>query len=192
MDRLLLESSVMRLSLRVLLTTVCIGASASTDAQARQMGNFSLDLSIGRGHGRTDALYMNNTSGMAADALLGWRFAGLGSGGVVGAVNVGIQGSGAHTDICIQRPQGGCIPPFPEFRLLSLLVGWEPENGMFRLLTGPVYVHEDGRGWQGHVDVALPVGGRLSLLFNTRGVLVTSYQDATFQLVSIGAGLRIR
>jgi hypothetical protein len=53
-------------------------------------------------------------------------------------------------------------------------------------------VDRDQFGWQARIDVARPLAWRISLMLAGRAVLVPDYDGDAFQLLSFGAGRRLR
>lgn len=115
-------------------------------------------------------------------------------GGFVAAISTSGQALGVHS-ACDVVPGGTCPPDFPAFWTLSALAGWESGNGRTRFLVGPAFARSSGKlagAAQARVEVAMPITGHVSLLASGRFVHIPSYRGDSFNLGSIGVGLRLR
>ena len=167
-----------------------------TPASAQNRWPVFFETSWGRGGGTTEGEYRNNSSGITADALVGFRPQPNRESGIVLATAISMQGAGAVTTICIMSSTGGCIPSFPEFLTIAGLIGYEKGvNSTIRISVGPGFVHANDHstlGLEGRLDAALPVVWRLSALGSFRVVHIPDHRGDQFTLRTFGLGIRIR
>ena len=166
-------------------------APATVDAQSEVATAVDLSLGIGRMHSSTP--HIGDGTAPTLDLTVSrWR-RGATRGNVVFGAGASTQGGGTSESICLPSASGGCIPRYPNFVSLSALAGWQTQRGRFRVLAGPTlaYADEAALGLQGRVDLAAPLTQRWSLTLNARGFALPSLQGASYQLFSVGAGLRI-
>ena len=178
--------------LRSTLAAAALIMSATSGADAQELWPTSVEATLGVGVGMTDGEYKSNESGITGDVLVAYRMQPALGGALVAAAAAGIQGVGPHTDDCRLGRDGECIPSFPEFAIYSALIGWETRTAHFRALTGPAYIDPGSFGWQARLDLARPLFWRLSFVLSGRAVLVPDHDGDAFQLLSTGAGLRLR
>ena len=191
----LIETDVsMKLRSVFLASTLLLTSVSLAAAQARWP--VFLETTAGKGGGSTEGEYRNNSSGITADALLGFRPSPNFRSGVVFAAAISMHGSGPVTAICIPASNGGCVPAFPDFLTIAGLIGYERGvNSTVRFSAGPAYASAGDRSsiaFQGRIDAALPVLWHLSIVASGRAVLIPDYRGDSFTLRSVGIGLRLR
>lgn len=174
------------------LATAALIMSATSAAAAQELWPISVEATLGAGVGMTDGEYRSNESGITGDLLVAYRMRPALGGALVAAATAGMQGAGVHTSDCLPASDGGCIPSFPNFPIFAALIGWETRTAHFRALTGPAYVDPGSFGWQARLDLARPLFWRLSFVLAGRAMLVPDHEGDAFQLLSAGAGLRLR
>lgn len=158
----------------------------------------TVEVTAGIGRGHTSGEYRSNRTGVTGEVLVGAALQPLGSGRWTLATTLGVQGSGPLDASCIPRPDGSCVPGFPDFELASILAGWETGSGQLRILTGPAAArgHGDWRNvrvaWLSRLDVATRARRHLALIGSLRSALVPAYRGDRFLLASLGLGVRLR
>jgi hypothetical protein len=179
----------------VALVGIAVPIIASTvDAQA--VSSVSLDVSVGAGKGWSGGEYVGNRSGLAVDALLGFRLRSIGREGLMVGFSGGIQRTGESSTVCRPALDGSCVPSFPDFYTLSALAGWESGRGILRVMLGPAFVQASGEGHalgvQGRLDLAAPFTSHIGVVASIRPTVVPSYRGDTLKLLAFGIGLRLR
>jgi hypothetical protein len=171
-------------------------ALTATTVSGQALWPLSVEASLGLGVGRTPAEYRDNNFGVSADAMVALRVRRLAAGAAVVATGFGVQSGGPVADICILNGDGGCVPAWPRFDILSVLGGWETSGGRVRAMAGPAAVRIDFDAVQlallARTDAAIPLFARVALMGSVRVVFIDSYNGASFQLFSLGAGFRMR
>lgn len=129
----------------------------------------------------------------AADVQLTARVRELSRGSLVAGLSVSGLGA-AHNAMCVVRPEGGCVPHYPDFAFHSAVVGWENARATARLSTGPVYARAEAGawGWVARWDGAVPLFLHVSITASLRGYVIPDYRGDSFQLFGFGLGGRIR
>ncbi len=179
----------------LIVSAIALTLTGTSAAEAQDRWPVFFEATVGRGTGQTDGEYRDNTAGITADVLVGFRIRPAAGAGLIAGGSVGMQGSGPVTDICLPARRGGCVPDFPDFLTVAALIGWESSaNAAVRVSGGPTYVRGDVAtvGLQGRVDLAVSLVRRISLAVSGRGTLVPDYRGDAFQLASVGIGLRLR
>jgi hypothetical protein len=181
--------------LPVLLLPTLLGVSST---HAQQKPPLSLDASVGWGTGYTSGRYLEPGSRHGdGDAVLAWRLRPAWSGTFVVAASASAPcffGCTSLLLLCVPTTPDDCMPGIPHFKLATALAGWESENAVLRILTGPAYVRDDGvsaAGWQGRLDLAPFSVGPMALVASGRATLVPNFHDNAFQLLALSLGLRI-
>ena len=185
----------MKTALAVLLAAWTLPIAGSA-ANAQDVSRITFDATLGKGTGRTGGEYVNNQTGVAADALLAARVKSTGHGALVVGLNAGVYGTGPYDAICRPAP-GGCVPGFPEFEMGGALIGWQTRNALLRAMAGAAYAQADWDGWslawQARLDGALPLGRHIAALGSLRSALIPNYPNGDrFSLYAFGVGLRIQ
>lgn len=167
----------------------------SAPVTAQQPWPVTVEVNLGYSAGNTSGEFRDGGGGIAADMLLGYRFKSAARSGWVLATSAGLQGKTVHTSDCVPAPDGGCVPWFPLFGIVSVLGGWEMSNTRLRVLAGPALALADGDASGAalaRVEAALLVAGRTALIASMRAAFVPRYRGDSFQLLSGGIGLRVR
>lgn len=177
--------------------TFLIACMASTpqDAAAQQRSSLSVEATFARVFGSTAGEYRRDRQGNGVDLMLGVRAGAPGKRGIVLGANASFHDGGPYTLICYPATtRDGCIQPFPFFRVVGALVGWENPSTTLRVMAGPAWAHAESGAlaWQARLDGALPVVWRLALVGSVRGTAVPSYRGDAVGLFGLGLGIRIR
>ena len=178
--------------LRILLSFAVLAISRLPPCAAQELRPVSFELNVGAGFGRSSAEF-GPSQGASVDILLGFR-PGRAAGGFVIAASGSGQAFGVHFD-CDIVPGGSCTPEFPDFWILSALVGWETGNGRARVLVGPALATSSSNqvgAAQARLELAQPVASHFALLASARFGYIPKYRDESFRLASIGIGFRLR
>lgn len=170
----------------------------STPLPAQQRAPFSIDASIGAGHGYGGGNRVDR-NGYALDALLAWRARPLTGGGLLLGVSGGIHAPHGGDAICALDSDGRCIAGYPRITGAGVLTGWErarKRGASLRMLAGPGYHRVNGSGGalglQGRVEVATPPWARVSLVGSLRAIYLPSYRGDSYLLRALGIGIRVR
>ena len=174
------------------LLTLLAGAS---NAVAQAPRSVSVDFRLGRGYGDTTGEYLDNHDGTVSEGLLAARLLSIGRVGFIVAAGAAEHNAAEHLLLCRPASNGGCVPGFPPFQLFMAKVGFETAGGAIRALAGPSLARsgrDSALGWSGHVDAGVRVGPWLWLVASVGGHLIPDYRGDSFELATIGAGIRIR
>jgi hypothetical protein len=170
----------------------------AADLRAQTPWPVSVEANLGatRGLSSNDGAYRGGRSGVMADALVGARLHGPETGGAFVAVNGTMHlVNYIRTTDCPLRPDGSCVPWFPEIGVVSLLGGWESKSTNVRVLGGAGVASSDFRkvlGIVSRVDLGLPFLRRTSLVASLNTLVVPSLDGDTFFFFAAGAGIRVR
>lgn len=181
-------------TLRRILVCSAVLAIRPVSPCAAQLRPVSFEFNVGVGFGGSSAPHGSST-GLALDALLGFRPRARAAGGFVVAVAGSGQALGVAEASCDALPGVPCTPEFPEFWVLSALAGWETENGDMRFLAGPALAGSGLKpvgAMQARLDLAKPVVGHVSVLASARFAYLPKHRGDSFSLGSIGVGFRLR
>jgi hypothetical protein len=116
--------------------TIVLATITVSPAAGQQRNAISFDADDGWGIGSTNGEYMDDRSGLTADALLAVRVRSTAGGAMVASLNANGFASGPYASICLPAAEGGCIPAFPSFWAFGGLAGWENEKATLRLMGG--------------------------------------------------------
>ncbi|HWV57299.1 MAG TPA: hypothetical protein VNZ57_07490 [Longimicrobiales bacterium] len=185
----------MRARLRIGLLTMVLLIGGVSSAAAQTPGPLSLDLRLGRGFGRTTGEYRNNHDGTVGEAIVALRPLAIGPVGLVVAGGAADHSTATYTLECQPASNGGCVPSFPIFQIIMAQAGIETRGGTIRALAGPSLVWSEGNsaaGWSGHVTAAVRVAPWIWLVASAAGHVIPDFRGDSFDLASVGIGLRIR
>jgi hypothetical protein len=148
----------------------------------------------GRGGGVLD-----RRTGVGFDAMISWRVVPLTVGTLILGLNAGAAGQTGHGDSClINVVDKSCAPDYPQFTTFGVLAGAELTGnaGTVRAMAGPALFYTDGNGnaggVQARVDLATPALYHVAVVGSLGGALVPSFRGGSYQLGSIGIGIRIQ
>jgi hypothetical protein len=168
----------------------------SAFAQDRWPLTFELYVGATRGFTDNDEGYRGSRSGPLLELLAGTRLHSAERAGVFISLVASVYAVNAiQTADCLVAPDGGCVPWYPGFGVVSLLGGLESRSATLRLQGGPAFVSWDRDGTAGvsaRFDAALPLLGHLSAVASLSTLFVLSYNDDRFYNIGFGVGLRLR
>lgn len=179
--------------------TVLLAACAlAAPASAQRTFGPSADISVGVFAGAGG--YFADRGGPALEGVLAIPVAQARTGTVVAGVTAGISGPLMMGDlVCINGPDGECVPNYPTFVTAGVVAGVQRSIGSrlsARALAGPAYFHDadggDTFGLQGRLDVARPLLFRTAIVASVRGSLLPRYQGETLGYATFGLGIRLQ
>lgn len=179
------------------LTAVSLFAGP-TPLIAQDRWPITLEAFVGgtRGHSDNNGRYRGGRDGLWAEILAGHKLHSDDRPGALIALSAGMQTTDkGYTDDCLPAPEGGCVPWFPRFGVVSLLGGWESRSTNLRLLGGPGFVRSDGEkaaGFAGRLDAALPLVGHISTTASLSTLVIPAWRGDRFHHISLGVGFRVR
>jgi hypothetical protein len=182
---------------RSVVCCIVVATLAVSPAGAQRAPVVSLDASLGvSGHLTNDYVQEQADASLGGDLTLAIRLNRSRS-GFVAAINASAYGIPVGGDSCLLAPDGGCILEQPAFALLGALAGWESPGSRVRAMGGlgfalPQWTDQPSLGIQARVDAAIPVIQYVSLIGSVRGALVPNHHHATYGLMALGIGLRLR
>ena len=131
--------------------------------------------------------------------MISWRAVPLRVGTLVLGLNAAAAGQLGNGDSClINFVDNSCAPDYPQFTTFGVMAGVELAGraGTVRALIGPALFYTDGNGnaggAQARIDLASPTLYHVALVGSLGGALVPSFHGDSYQLGSIGIGIRIQ
>jgi hypothetical protein len=144
-----------------------------------------------------------NRSLIATDLMVAIRLGSVGRHGFMMGFETSRDRQMNGDAVCALRPDGGCIPQYPGFRALNVVVGhqWQALPALrVRVLGGPGYYtayfdHNSttthGVGVGGRTDVAIPLFRPISATLAARGAWVPRLRGSSYVPGAVMIGVRL-
>lgn len=160
----------------------------------------SLDVNVGPGYlaGGPDVL---SRASMVADGLLTVQPTPGRRSGLLAGMSASWQGPLPSGDKCVLDHAGHCLPDFPHFSSVGVVVGWSSAAGRVRVLGGVASVlatHDDYSPTSDYT-IGLPVrlegvlakASHLAIVASLRVTLLPRYRGDSYALLASGLGFRL-